>query len=304
MPNAANTRWALLAALLLTQLAPVRADVACGSTLAQPGPGATCVVTAGTSGTLLRGRVISPSDLLVGGEVLLDAAGVIACAACDCSATPGYAAATRIECPNGVISPGLIDGHRLLGFEQNNPYTNTGERYEHRHDWRVGQNGHTAILATGSATADAMRWGELRALLSGTTSIFSSQGVAKLARNLTNATNQDGLGQTVPALDTFPLGDSNGTTRTSDCTYPNIAPVPGVRSQFVVAEGIRETARNEFRCLSNQQPGGVDRLPNAGVMRGIGINRAVPRRVRIAGPFPCDCCSHRTCTTSCRTTTG
>jgi len=263
----------LLAALLLFLSAHARAETTCGNTLAQPGPGAVCAVTSGTSGTLLRGRVILPADLYVGGEVLLDAAGTITCAACDCTGTAGYASATRIECPNGVISPGLIDAARLLSFELGDPHTFTAERYEHRHDWRTGANNHSTIPSNGSGTPDTIRLAELRALLAGTTSIVGSSGAAGLVRNLSSTANQGNLGQAIPVLDTFPLGDSNGTTRTSTCTYPNVKPVNStVRAQLVMAEGIGETARNEFRCLSGQQAGAVDWLPGNGVDGAIALN--------------------------------
>ena len=48
-----------------------------------------------------------------------------------------------ITCPDGAISPGLINTHDHITFTQNPPYTDTGERYEHRHEWRKGLDGHT-----------------------------------------------------------------------------------------------------------------------------------------------------------------
>ena len=103
--------------------------------------GGTCAVTAGTAGTLITGDVLTPGEVFRGGQVLVDAAGVIRCVGCDCSAADGAAAATRVVCPDGVVSPGLINAHDHLTFAQNAPYTRTAERYEHRHDWRRGGRG-------------------------------------------------------------------------------------------------------------------------------------------------------------------
>ena len=105
------------------------------------GSGSTCAVTkAGTNGArLFQGVVLKDSGVLNGGQVLVDAQGVIQCSACDCSSTTGAADATVISCPQGVISPGLINAHDHITF-QGPPRVGTEERYEHRHDWRRGSS--------------------------------------------------------------------------------------------------------------------------------------------------------------------
>src|SRR4029077_20672471 len=100
-----------------------------------------------------------------GGSVLVDDKGAIACVGCDCDAAGQ--GATRITCPQGVISPALINTHDHITYAQNPPYNDTGERYEHRHDWRSGLNGHSKITTPGGANADQIRWAELRFLLGG-----------------------------------------------------------------------------------------------------------------------------------------
>src|SRR5262245_41517173 len=67
----------------------------------------TCQVTAGGPVKLIRGTVLLPGEVLRGGSVAIAADGKITCAACDCAAQA--AGATVINCPNGVISPGLIN---------------------------------------------------------------------------------------------------------------------------------------------------------------------------------------------------
>lgn len=225
----------------------------------------TCEVTPGDGGRLITGNVLSADGVLRGGQVLLDAQGVITCSACDCSAAVGAATATQITCPSGVISPGLINSHDHLQYDALAPYSFTTERYEHRHDWRLGQGDHTKIPAAGGGQT-AERWGELRSLFAGVTSVVGAGGVAGLVRNLDRV--DAGLAQAAASANTFPLGDSNGTRSYADCAYPDIV-TPSVLqspSAFLahVAEGIDADARNEFLCLTSAgNPSGAQDLLSA-----------------------------------------
>jgi cysteine-rich repeat protein len=246
----------------------------------QPAPAmATCDVTPGDQGRLITGVVLGESTVFVGGQVLIDASGTITCAACDCSAAAGAATATKVTCPKGVVSPGLINAHDHISF-QGNPYVGTTERYEHRHDWRLGNNGHTRVNNGGNATNAQIRWAELRQVMSGTTSIvgatYTTNGNSGLLRNLdTSAAGQLGMvsGSGVDS-DTFPLGDTAGLELTSGCGYPKVPTatrVP-VDSAYLphVAEGIETSAHNEFVCTS--AAGGVGILgPRTALVHGVGL---------------------------------
>lgn len=231
---------------------------ACGSNGSTPSPDGptvndtrseTCAVTAGDERMLLRGHVLAPTGPLLG-EVLVEG-DRITCVAADCAA----AGATIIDCGNAAIAPGLINTHDHITFTQNAPYTATGERYEHRHDWRRGLRGHTVIPASGGASQEEVSWGELRFLLGGATSIVGSGGAPGFLRNLDQANNQEGLGKPPVEFETFPLGDSNGTLRSGDCNYGNAvseAEIAQLASfEPHVAEGIDDEAHNEFLCLSD-----------------------------------------------------
>jgi imidazolonepropionase-like amidohydrolase len=211
----------------------------------------TCEVTGTGTPMLLRGNVLTPSTVYRGGQVAVDAAGMISCVGCDCAAA-GQAVVT---CPDAVISPGLINTHDHITFTQNQPYTDSGARYEHRHQWRLGQDGKPRIPSTGNASADQIRWGELRFLMGGATSIVGSGGQPGLLRNLDSA-NQEGLGKRPVDFDTFPLDDSSGSRRNGDCNYGGTPTTASALANLDAyephtSEGIDATARNEFLCQSS-----------------------------------------------------
>ncbi|WP_152621956.1 lamin tail domain-containing protein [Archangium violaceum] len=262
-----------------------------GSSLPPPTSG-TCSVTPGSASRLITGVILAPDTVYKGGQVLFDPDGVIQCVGCDCSSMSEAASATRVVCPEGVVSPGLINSHDHIAY-QGGPFSGfTSERYEHRHDWRMGQDGHTKLLSFVSSSA-AIRWAELRQVMAGTTSIAGGDGENGLLRNLdkpstsTSGGNQEGLGAGVSGLNyqTFPLGDLTGTELTSGCAYPLIDPPSDIPSDSAylahVAEGIETSAFNEFLCTSGVDPSGQELLgPRTAIIQGIGLR--VPEIGRMA----------------------
>jgi len=227
---------------------PPSTDVLC-ETLT---PGAnTCEIATGGATKLFKGNVLTPGKVFIGGQVAVDATGQITCVGCNCAA----GGETTITCAGASISPGLINTHDHITFTQNSPYSDTGERYEDRQQWREGLDGHHKIPSDGSATADQIRWGELRFLMGGATSLSGSGGQAGLVRNL-DKNLQEGLNKTPVDFDTFPLDDSSGTRRTTDCNYggtpttaASLANVDAYEPH--TSEGIDTTAHNEFLCESS-----------------------------------------------------
>ena len=212
----------------------------------------TCQVTPGGATKLLQGEILTPTKLFHAGQVAVDAQGSITCVGCDCA----QGGETIISCPDASISPGLINTHDHITFTQNAPYTeNPAIRYDHRHQWRKGQDGKPKIPAAGGASADQIRWGELRFLMGGATSIVGSGGQTGLLRNLDSA-QQEGLAQRAVNFDTFPLDDSGGTRRTADCNYGgSAATASSIASDDSyephTSEGVDQSARNEFLCQSD-----------------------------------------------------
>jgi cytosine/adenosine deaminase-related metal-dependent hydrolase len=226
-------------------------DVQCQNTLTAPPSGVCGVATAGSSGVLLRGTVLGADAIYRDGGVLVDDAGIIQCVGCDCDA--GQAAV--IDCPEGVISPGLINPHDHITFANNAPADWGTTRYAHRHEWRTGANGMPEINVNSGASAAVVSFAELRFIMSGATSAASAGGRAGLLRNL-DGNNQEGLPAQQADSDTFPLNDQSGTLRTDDCDYGNNPTteqdIDGLRGYLPhISEGIGDAAQNEFVCTSS-----------------------------------------------------
>src|SRR5439155_6182014 len=153
--------------------------IECAHAGAAPLPSGTCQVTAGSGAQLFTGQsVLLPGRVLHGGQVLVDDKGVIQCVDCDCTGAAAAAGATAIDCPTGVISPGLINPHDHITFDHQPPYPDNGERFEQRNDWRLGLRGHTDIKYKAANSAnDPVHWTELRMLMGGATSVIGSGSV-------------------------------------------------------------------------------------------------------------------------------
>ncbi len=220
-----------------------------------------CKVTkAGDAGKVFKATLLLPETTVDNGELFIDKDGVIVCAGASCSTAKDYATASKIDCTNAVISPGLINPHDHISFANNPPHKPLTERYEHRNDWRKGARGHTKIATGAKTVANAVDAAELRFLMSGVTAIAGAGGVAGLARNVdgTPAQLEAGLKMTIADSDTFPLKDSGDNPK-----------FPTVCSQFAanrrtadsikalqgylphISEGIDDSAHAEFVCQSN-----------------------------------------------------
>ncbi|HSQ62735.1 MAG TPA: amidohydrolase family protein [Polyangiaceae bacterium] len=248
----------------------------CNQPALTPPASGTCSVTAGTTGKVLRGTVLLPNEVLHRGEVLVDDAGQIVCAACDCSASPNYAQATVVACADGVISPGLINPHDHIEYANNAPVGHGTERYDHRNEWRDGLDGHTALSYKSGASGAVQLFAELRFVMGGATSTVCVGGKKGLARNLDSSDPQ--LFERLPVqqanADTFPLDDSSGTMLTSGCAYGanRTTHATVLQSEAYlphIAEGVNAAAHNEYLCTSDAN-GQFDLMePPTAIIHGI-----------------------------------
>ena len=269
--------------------------VTCNRALPEVLPGETCVSGTGGSGSvvILRGDVLGPTDVFENGEVVFDDAGRITCAGCDCSSVPGYATAKIVACAGSAISPGLINPHDHITFANNAPVPHGTERYDHRHEWRRGKNGHTKLTTAGSAPGDAITGHELRMLISGVTSIAGAGSRYGLLRNLDQSDLRvlEGLGARESDSDTFPLDDSGGTQLTTGCAYGQArtteVAVAGKPSYVPhISEGIDNSARNEFLCASESDAAnGKQQLLTAhtAVVHAVAVTAADAKKIRDSG---------------------
>jgi cytosine/adenosine deaminase-related metal-dependent hydrolase len=256
-------------------------DVFCDTPL--PATDGLCDISgdpATASHLLLQGTVLGDNVIYDGG-VLIERGenGLITCTGCDC-ADEAPEDTLIVTCPDGVISPGLINSHDHIRYAHNRPVNlNSDERFDHRHDWREGRRGHTEISAGGSrSTRENVLYGETRMLLAGATSIAGSiSGVdsAGLLRNLDSNSDNEGLRSGRTQYATFPLSDISGRLIASGCSDYDMDSANVLNNDSYlphIAEGIDAEANNEFRCLSSGANGGSDVIAsNTAVVHGIGM---------------------------------
>jgi len=236
----------------------------------------------GTGTVITAGTVLAPDTIYRGGSVVVDGQGVIQCVGCGCAPAAG---AAQVTCPQGVVSPALINTHDHITYSATAPvwpmaFGDGGfERFEHRNDWRTGEGGHSYLDVPGGASHEEIRWGELRFLLGGSVATVGSGGEPGLLRNLDKEPWEEGLSQNPVFFDTFPLGDTGyGDARDYDCNYPHVVyadQLDDVDSyEPHVAEGIKSVATNEFKCLSSQNPDHDIVIAKTAILHGVGLTPA------------------------------
>ncbi len=209
-------------------------------------------------GLLIQGTVLGADETFVGGAVQLDASGLITCVGCDC-ADSAPSDMPVVRCTGSVVSPGLVNAHDHLTFDDQAPLAASSTRYNGRHEWRAALTTPSNEFGTG-ATSAGTRWVELRQAMSGTVSIAGSGFATGMLRNPDKG---DDGGADLPDLrmQTFPLGDSDRSTQ-PNCTWDyadsegQVAAMPSYHIH--VAEGVDDRSHEEFRCQSSSLDGAQD----------------------------------------------
>ena len=190
-----------------------------------PAPPST-VERMGTSGLLLRGTVLTSTGPIAAGEVLV-VGNTIQCVSVSCASHPMASDATVIV-TNGVISPGLIDGHNHATYNFL-PEWVAGDLFDSRYDWRsdAAYSMHIKPESDGGTTAQhicpSTKWAELRSIVHGTTTIQGqspqSSCVDRLARN---ADHYHGLpSRSTTSFNTSIAGPCEGTVGSPTSTAMN-----------------------------------------------------------------------------------
>lgn len=127
---------------------------------------------------LLQGALLLPDRVVDPGELLI-VDGLIKCAQASCQGDPQAAGATTIQ-TYGIISPGLIDGHNHLPYNFLPEWVpGQGKSFTNRYQWADDPDYEehvrpfSANRSSNTHFCPSAKWGELRSLLHGTTTMQS-----------------------------------------------------------------------------------------------------------------------------------
>jgi cytosine/adenosine deaminase-related metal-dependent hydrolase len=211
--------------------------------ITKPGPG---------TKLLLRGTVVTP-DQVIAGEVLI-IGDTISCVDVSCGA------ADIVVETNGIIFPGLIDAHNhilfdifdesdwspLMSYQNHNQWTNEA-RYGAMVDAKQYLNGEGT--STWDYGCEMDKYGELKGLVAGTTSIVGAA----------NPANRACYGSLARTIDQTPNGLASDKIQVATL-FPSTTAADGVCTNFSslktdayvihVGEGVDQTSRNEFSTLN------------------------------------------------------
>lgn len=217
------------------------------------------IVRQGTSGLILAGTIVTP-DAVIEGEVWI-ADSKIRCVAPSCRVEEAAAAASIVQ-TNGIIYPGFIDTHNHIQFdifdetdwapEPTDNFTNHDQwparaRYKAMVDAKQYLNGEGGSPV--SIGCELLKYGELKGLIAGTTSIVGAAiptnkaCYGSLARTIDQSPN--GLkADKVQAATIFPTRAAD-----ADRVCENLASGKTDAYLIHIAEGVDDTARREFQKL-------------------------------------------------------
>jgi hypothetical protein len=212
---------------------------------------------------LLKGTVLTPTGPL-DGQVLIDG-NTITCVAASCEAMA--TGATVID-TKGIISPGLIDTHNHILFDvfdetdwaPTQTYTNHNQwpndaKYKAMVDTKQYLNGETGGSPF-DLGCELDKFGEMKALVAGTTSVQASPGGANKSCYGSLARTIDQTANGLPA-DKIQTATVFPTKSSADGVCANFS--NGKTDAYVVhiGEGVDASAENEFPAL-----GAISTTPN------------------------------------------
>jgi large repetitive protein len=259
------------------------AIVQCTTPLPAPTTGE-CDVTTGTgTAVVLQGTVLGLGTTYFDGAVVYDG-NLITYVGCDPSGAPGFATATRINCGDNVISPGIINAHDHITYDNRAPLPSTvahdPRRYGHRNDWRDAWPTPPNQYGNTSSNTDGVRWNEIRQVFSGTTSVTGSGHADGMIRNLDDvAAPEFALGFESLQYEVFILNDNSSFEHTipANCGWDFEYNEREVKVMDALvshaSEGIDARSRAEFQCQRSSFGGGQDFVePNTAHVHVVAAN--------------------------------
>jgi 5-methylthioadenosine/S-adenosylhomocysteine deaminase len=219
------------------------------------------VVRTGTDGLLLRGVVLRPEGVLNPGEVLV-VGPTIRCVAEDCSGEQGAEDATIID-TRGTISAGLIDSHNHVAYDFLPEWVPDPPRtFDNRYEWADDPSyeehirPYAAHRSENTHFCPAAKWGELRALVHGTTTMESQPSGAGscIHWGIRNADGYhdlgyDHMGGNIGSV--LDLTDSDAASLVAQFT-DDVEPV--TRYHVHMAEGVAGDVLEEFDSFAGRDP--------------------------------------------------
>ncbi len=198
---------------------------------------------------LLRGAVVTPDIVLDPGEVLLEGDQLL-CVAASCADESKAASATVIETA-GLIFPGLIDAHNHTQYNYLPVWKHT-KLYKNHDQWQASSAYDTFIgphrTLDNTLMCEMVKYGEIRSLLAGTTTIQGTP-LRKCANTLIRNADLPYHGIGLDTVRTNVLGI--GQVDTADAQQLKDEFQSGKTKAYIIhlAEGIDEKARKEFDQL-------------------------------------------------------
>ena len=219
------------------------------------------VVQAGGTDLLLRGQVLTPTGLLDPGEVLV-VGDTITCVADDCTTAVGADTATWIN-TNGVISPGLIDGHNHMSYNFLPEWVPPPDTlFDNRYVWAddPGYEEHilpySANRSSNTHFCPGSKWAELRSMAHGTTTMQGQPSASGSCINwgVRNANQYHGLGYdhmraNIGTVRDLTDADADGLIASFDQSVN-----PATRYVVHMAEGIAGETDEEFDSFAGRDP--------------------------------------------------
>jgi 5-methylthioadenosine/S-adenosylhomocysteine deaminase len=172
---------------------------------------AATTVTVGTDPTkfVIKGKIVTP-DQVIDGELVIEG-DQITCVAASCTDPPG---ATRVTVTNAYILPGFVDAHNHVAYNVL-PRWQPPKKYKNRGQWQ-GSDAYKVFkkpyddLTNKGLTCEMIKYGEVKALLSGVTTIQGTSPGSQCIRTLIrNAENQANLPVSASHIRTYILDISS-----------------------------------------------------------------------------------------------
>jgi 5-methylthioadenosine/S-adenosylhomocysteine deaminase len=240
----------------------------------------TTVIVKDKDTLLLRGTVVTPDQVLPSGEVLTHLDSII-CVGVSCAAEPLAKNATIVETA-GIIYPGLIDAHNHTQYNYL-PLWQHPQRFSNHNQWQAS-SGYSTFMAPhrdleGSLMCEMIKYGEIRSLVAGTTTIQGTP-LRKCADTLIR--NADLPYSGLSAGDMMRTNVLGVSTLDAAAAAKLISDFDAGKARSYVihlSEGIDETARQEFDVLESL---GLLR-PEVVIVHGTALKQAELTKVQQAG---------------------